>query len=124
MRKTFKFDLSGNFITEYNSMKETCMENNISMSQLYNGIRSGKRVGPYVYTHDMSYYGTIYTAKKGRPKAMQEDLFSVEQACEILKVSKFKVYELIKEETIKGIKIEGIWYIEGGSLFKYVKKGG
>lgn len=123
MLKVYKFDLEGNLIYTFKSIKEASIIDKVSLSRMYNAVRNVKRVKDYVYTTEYDYIGTLYTAHRGRPVLLQSDDLTVKQACETLRISKFKVYELLNEGKLKGVKIKGIWYITEDSLFNYLKEG-
>lgn len=123
MLKVYKFDLEGNLIYTFKSIKEASIIDKVSPSRMYNAVRNVKRVKDFVYTTDFDYIGTVYTAHRGRPVILHSDGLTVKQACETLKISKFKVYDLLSKGKLKGVKTEGIWYITEDSLFNYLKEG-
>jgi hypothetical protein len=122
VRKIYKFDLSGNFICSYNSIKEASIKENISLNRMYLSVRNCRRIKEYVYSKSMEYVGTIYNHNKGKNEASFTEGFTVKQVCELIDKSKFKVYELLNSNILKGYKKNNIWCISEESVFKYLKE--
>lgn len=51
-----------------------------------------------------------------------EDVLSVEQLCDILKIGRNRAYELLSNETISGFRLGRNWRIPKIALEKYLKE--
>ncbi len=49
-----------------------------------------------------------------------DDVLTVEELCEALKIGKNAAYRLLNEEKVKGFRIGRIWKISKQSLEKYI----
>lgn len=50
-----------------------------------------------------------------------DDLLTVDELCEILKIGKNEAYRLLKDRTIKGFRIGRIWKISRESIESYIR---
>lgn len=50
-----------------------------------------------------------------------DDLLTVDELCEILKIGKNAAYRLLKDRTIKGFRIGRIWKISRESIESYIR---
>ena len=122
MRKIYKFDLEGNLICSFKSIKEASIKENISLNRMYLSVRNCRRIKDFVYSKNIDYLGTIYDHTKGKSKATFSEGFTVKQVCDIIGRSKFKVYELLNNGTLQGYKEDNIWCISEESVIKYLKE--
>ena len=122
MRKLYKFDLEGNLICSYKSIKEASIKENISLNRMYLSVRNSRRIKDYVYTKDIDYLGTVYDHNKGKNKITFRNGFTTEQVCEAIGKSKFKVYELLNQNKLQGYKTKYGWCISEESVIKYLKE--
>lgn len=49
-----------------------------------------------------------------------EDVLTVDELCEVLKIGKNAAYRLLKEGKVKGFRIGRIWKISKRSLMNYI----
>lgn len=122
MKKLYKFDLEGNLIYTFKSIKEASIIDKISLNRMYLSVRNCRRIKDFVYTTNFDYIGTVYDHSKGKKKMSFEEGFTTRQVCDILGKSKFKVYELLKSNKLKGKRTEFGWCINEESVIKYIKE--
>lgn len=122
MKAIYKYDLNGNFIESYDSIKEASIKNNISKERMYLSVFIKRRIGDFIYVTNKDYKGTVYKHKKGTNPIVYESGFSVAQAVKIVGKSKWTIYKLLKEGTLKGKVVGRSWCIEEESVYNYIKR--
>ena len=122
MKKLYKFDLNGNLIEEFNSIKEASIKENISQNRMYLSVRNNRRIKNFIYSKNKDYLGTVYNHTKGKSTTTFGSGFTVKQVCDIIGNSKFKVYELLNSNKLEGKKLDGVWCIGEESVVKYLKE--
>lgn len=107
MTRVYKYDLEGNLVDTYKTLKEAAIKNSISTERMYYSFGSKGQIHGYVYTKDPDYEGTIYSRPKN-PSKVYTDYFTTKQVSEILEVS---------QSTVRRLALRGAFG------YKYTEKG-